>query len=751
MSTRVTWMDRALEKVREDLVAGFTREIERTFPNARAVTVYGCYHGYTCDQENKIVLGVEVRSKDSCRSHILKLGASRIVSNDYEGWRKCVLKRNFASRIFVSVTHKKLPNRRAAVIYQDAYTLYGPDEAAEPLEKVARWAILDDKPDPESVERVIRQTFSELGRWFYAGSRPDADLARRYYDRRLLRALPKWASNPQHIELRRDLLWLLCTRTGCCLDPYDYICWVLERGTLPQTLVGRSHGDLHARNILVGVQHGEAQYPAVFDYGDMDDQNVLVWDFVKLETELKVRLLQPLYQNDEARLALVAQFRELRAQNGWPSDQRPSPKAGQRAIRADRMAFAAAFESLLADRTSWIGGVDEASASSPSWSQDITVNPQIDRALGILLQIRQQAACQLGENQPQRGSRRLWKDEFYFGLAVYGLCTAKFDYTPYQTEFALVSSAVATAQLEMAQGDIRSALAAKPVPPSQRSPRVQHPYPSYQVPLAHAHALWTARRTKANVEHAVELLSDAVRHFPHAVPLLQEYALALAEAGRDSEAADLLKGFKGLSLVFRDEETLCRIARTHKDFGDRELEKHPVPISDLKNSPAFQSYRAAYTIYKDAFDIRQHYYPGVNVATLAYLLGLKTEARKQAKLVLARCTALDLNEEDAFWVFVSEGEASLLLGERRKAVSFYDRALSLLRPDRAGMAQSAYNQVCRLYWALGEAIVGPVVRVFRGCPFRLRSGPLGNCVSRTRPRRSTATSRAKASRRTWRR
>ena len=67
----------------------------------------------------------------------------------------------------------------------------------------------------------------------------------------------------------------------------------------------------HARNVLVGVRRGEVQYPAVFDYGDMSDHNVLAWDFAKLETELKARLL-PVIMGDGAVSAFLIERGNLR-------------------------------------------------------------------------------------------------------------------------------------------------------------------------------------------------------------------------------------------------------------------------------------------------------------------------------------------------------------------------------------------------------------------------------------------------------
>ena len=53
-------------------------------------------------------------------------------------------------------------------------------------------------------------------------------------------------------------------------------------------LRGCAHGDLHGRNILVGIVRDQAMWPTVFDYEDMGPCNLIGWDFVKLETELKI-------------------------------------------------------------------------------------------------------------------------------------------------------------------------------------------------------------------------------------------------------------------------------------------------------------------------------------------------------------------------------------------------------------------------------------------------------------------------------
>jgi hypothetical protein len=755
MPGTVNWMGRASEKVSAHLLPQYTAELQAVFPAATFVTVYDCFKGFSSDQARKIVLGVEVRSPEAYRTHIVKLGAREVVANDYDGWRKCVFAHNFASRIFVSLEKRELPGApgRIAIIYQDAYTLFGPDaqtQSPQSLETITTWAIHDGKPDPMSVERVIRQIYGDLSRWFYGNARDDSQAVRHFYARRLRRARDKWHDEDWRQTLRRDVIWLLCGQEASdldteapYLDPYDYVCWALQQARVPQTLVGRSHGDLHGRNVLVGVQRGEAEYPAVFDYGDMDYANVLVWDFVKLETELKVRLLLPLYEDAAARQVVLSLDTDTRQPHGTASEHRSFAPVDPHALRLEQLRFACQFETLLAKLTRGIYTLIDPEALSPLDGRVCSGHPKIDRALAILLRIRREAAVCLGDRQPQRGQRGLWHDEYHFALAVYGLCTAKFDYKAFETHFALISAGVAAAQIEMARDEIRAQITAKRVPPLPRGAQAQPPYPSYRVPLVHAHRLWQLGRSQTQITQALRFLRHAVPSFGHAVPLLQEYALVLTEAGHLAQARDVLESSRQLCGVFRDYETLARLGRTWKDAGDLAWAQDPVPMAQLRGRPAWQWYRTAYTLYKEAFELSTHYYPGVNAATLALLIGLKEQAHTLAEAVLAICEAhgAELPAEEQFWVLASEGEAALVLGDTDRAITFYRAALRVLHLDQAGMAQSAYNQVCRLWWALGADMVGPVATAFTQCALwsRLQPGPFANCgTQRARGRPSTA-------------
>lgn len=128
MAPKVTWLGSASDKVDARLTHGFTTEIQRIFPSAIMVTVYDCFGGYSQNHEEKVVLGVEVRGKNTYHTHILKIGDRKKAARDYDGWRKCVLQHNFASRILVSLAKKDLPGGRVGIIYEDAYRFFGSPE-----------------------------------------------------------------------------------------------------------------------------------------------------------------------------------------------------------------------------------------------------------------------------------------------------------------------------------------------------------------------------------------------------------------------------------------------------------------------------------------------------------------------------------------------------------------------------------------------------------------------------------------------
>ena len=104
---------------------------------------------------------------------------------------------------------------------------------------------------------------------------------------------------------------------------------------IPRMLRGCAHGDLHGRNILVGIVRDQAMWPTVFDYEDMGPRNLIGWDFVKLETELKIRAYRrPVRRHGRGEIRSASSALRDRAE---PLDRRMPPQsllAGSRRHRA---------------------------------------------------------------------------------------------------------------------------------------------------------------------------------------------------------------------------------------------------------------------------------------------------------------------------------------------------------------------------------------------------------------------------------
>jgi hypothetical protein len=701
---------------------------------------------------------------------MVKLGAAEAVETDYQGWSRCAGNRFVGGRIFVRLEITKLPDRRSAVVYQNAYTLFGLDQKTqypEFLDDVAWWSIADDEPNPVSVERVISQIYGDLYRWFYTTARSDPARTRAFYRGHLARSLTKWSSQarplwdnwklkghkPEEVEpleaLRSDALWLLggldepeATDPPVYLDPYDYVCWAFEpddtpstrkkaaapivQEKVPQTLIGRSHGDLHGRNILVGNQRGEVEFPIVIDYGEMGVANVLVWDFVKLEMELKTRILPQLQRDPAARDAVLA---GRRRSNLPPRAVVPStpfdPEERERADRAWRLAFLFEFECLLAHETAQIRAEQDAwSREPPGQRREFVKYPKVDHTLAILARIRQEAALWLGYKQ--HGRHGLWLDEYLFALAVYGLGTVKWaNYTSFQIESALVSSGVAAAHLQSANRVLRDLHQQFAAPPRRG--------PSYRIALGRAHKSLNA----GDLDEALRLIEEARSDFPIAVPLRTEQALILAERRDLSAAIAVVQPFRRLCWVFGDFETLTRIGRVFKNLADQAWERMRCPSpAPPQGSAPWQYYQEAFRLYRDAFQISGgEYFPGVNAATLALLVADEQAAKELSAKVIASCLAARLNAlgDDLYWIFVTEGEAILVSGMPDRtslACSYYENALNFLDSDKIRMAQSSWDQICRLWCLLGPREVDPVVAVFRKFNKvwpELKAGPMGDC------------------------
>src|SRR5579863_1322759 len=456
-----------LETVDEALVK---HDLAQVFAADDEVTAYQVLSGFEINQDRKLVLAVEtVRSapptqadvQDSAetRLHIVKLGWTSQVAADGERWEACCRGRKLSMRMFVPVRKCELDTGksgpRAAAVYEDASQLFGPLNDGEQISTLAsafQRAALHHDVSAASVERVLRQVYAELGRWFYHPREVDRDAGRRFFSDklRLARAdtpdvFALWEADRLR-RLRGDAIWLLfdqrhpdAQQRPDYLDPVEFLSWAFQvdgngaggNGSssarqIPATLVSASHGDLHGYNVLLGVSCGEAEYPVVIDYGDMSRENAVVWDFVKMETELKARCLHDLFDREGARHEVFASaqlphHQKLVARWLTPAASELGHERHERGHvlgreRSQHILFAFLFEKLLAAHV--------ASAFASQKHDSPIKSPRTDspvhRALSLLARIRLEAAHHLG----RQGNT--WNEEYDFALAVNGLSTAKY-------------------------------------------------------------------------------------------------------------------------------------------------------------------------------------------------------------------------------------------------------------------------------------------------------------------------------------
>jgi len=145
--------------------------------------------------------------------------------------------------------------------------------------------------------------------------------------------------------------------------------------------------------------------------------------------------------------------------------------------------------------------------------------------------------------------------------------------------------------------------------------------------------------------------------------LHQRMALALAQMGSSSRAQAILN-----TLVEKDptnRETLSILGRTYKDqwCADPENEQH---------------LRQAFDYYNRAFEVPPaDSYPGINAATIAFLLKEKDKAAGIAKTVLEICQG----QPDDYWKHATVAEALVVLGDTEGARNAYRAAVVLERDN----------------------------------------------------------------------
>ena len=398
----------------ETQFAALQQRLQNVFPTASVVLVQQLYEGFR-RRTDEFVLLVEVTQAEETSPVVVKLGPADRLEKELTAWQSC--RPAGLKHDLVLMDLEPLRDAQGiltALVYADAEQLIGVDQTLS-LEAAMQDAIRLGEPTLESVADVLFQMYERLGLLLYKHSFVDHVKADATREQRLL-----WLDG--HLEENLNAWSVLSgdafnLRSGITTDldatkeekngyhdPVNVFQHVLKDSTptseIPNLLRGRSHGDLHGRNVLVGKVGRRVLWPAVYDYGDMSRQNLIAWDFVKMETELKIRVYPWLFSS------------------------------GQLAIDVVR------FEVKLHKET-------EQSRERGHWPEKPDSASPEDRLFWLLLQIRRLAMRHL----KQQGRIRRWLMEYYFVLSLYGLNSIRFqNLEPSELRCALLSSGCAAAR-----------------------------------------------------------------------------------------------------------------------------------------------------------------------------------------------------------------------------------------------------------------------------------------------------------------
>ena len=416
-----------------------------TFPGASVVVkdqVLGCRR-----KKDLFILVVEAfdNDVDQVGPFVVKIGTKDRLEKEIRGWNRCRPSGLKHDLVFLSLrigSARTFDDRTwMSLVYGDAQQFLGVT-ATVTFEEAALACVRSGIPKTLSISVVINELFERIGHLLYSQGFVDNPAHPKFaFDLpKLDQGLKRWETDPSCQAARRDVNALAASGVEQFLDPVDYLRYlqayvpwqsteqeeadakqtpapttetadplVMPRpkvtDVIPRMLRGCAHGDLHGRNILVGIVRDQAMWPTVFDYEDMSPRNLIGWDFVKLETELKIRAYVDLFGGTAA---------------------------GKYIQQVQR------FEIDLSLLT-------EECHRNRSWPEVGAPSTAEERLRGILLLIRRMAAQHLGANH---GRPNDWLEEYYFLMACYGVFTGRFEnLQPRERIGTLLSAGVATGRL----------------------------------------------------------------------------------------------------------------------------------------------------------------------------------------------------------------------------------------------------------------------------------------------------------------
>jgi len=179
-----------------------------------------------------------------------------------------------------------------------------------------------------------------------------------------------------------------------------------------------------------------------------------------------------------------------------------------------------------------------------------------------------------------------------------------------------------------------------------------------------------ALRRSGEPLQAYDMAHLGLESWPGDLGLSQLEALCLADLGAPDQANFLLSRL--YEEGHRDEETVSILARTFKDMG------FAPAVDAASRTNALQH---AFALYHESFKATGGYYPGINAATLAAVLGRREDARSIATQVredcLDRLQRLEELRESEYYLTATLAEALLILERHDEALERYRRTAEL--------------------------------------------------------------------------
>lgn len=441
------------------------------------IVVQDLYVGFRA-KPDQCILYVEVDDADDPGPRVVKVGEADVLRAEMDAWNACRpygLKQDLV--LMTLAPRYDSAGKLISLVYGDAKQSIGVDVTCS-LEEAVTNAVLHGTPTVLSIRFALMQLYERLGQLLHSFSKDDESCRTKPGPHlalpRLWESLQRWGATLRPADRRfarpdlkarvealtirkrpgnadrpefdfRDPIcylaqyvkphstWLVQKRETLAAIgkaglsnvelPLDRTAMVYQRPRqsaerlIPVLRRGKVHGDLHGRNVHVGIADGQAHWPSVFDFEDMETNGLIGLDFVKLEMELKIRILPRLFpQPAVTDNSLPLQEFEY-SLNVW----------SESALSSD---FWPRLEELAAPRPPEIRTVPPAPISPE------TAN-QLARLRTIVLEIRRLAAQALGA---RCGRPADWLREYLFLQMCYGVMTVRF---PNLSERELTSAYIA--------------------------------------------------------------------------------------------------------------------------------------------------------------------------------------------------------------------------------------------------------------------------------------------------------------------